>query len=139
MDCISRHEIIIRLYCVNTLQQCNPDTMKLLVEYLYYYSSPCPRNLSSTFDEHLAARSQIDSDHRVNFYASTCCISATFMPPLLRLSFVFTTKIIINFATFCDILLCNCCVNRWIAPPPTTKNYAQLRTNTPNYEQWSIL
>ena len=34
------------------------------------------------FDEFLAERSQFDSDHGVNFYAPTCCQSATFVRPL---------------------------------------------------------
>ena len=36
--------------------------------------------LSSKFDEFLAARLQFDSDHRFNFYAHTCCQSATSGP-----------------------------------------------------------
>ena len=64
----------------------------------------CPGNLSSKFDEFLAARSQFDSVLRVNLYAPTCCKSATFVPPLLRLSFVFYDKkskiISPHFATF---------------------------------------
>ena len=38
--------------------------------------------LSSKFDEFLAARSQFDSDHGVDCYAPTCCQSATFVRPL---------------------------------------------------------
>ena len=37
---------------------------------------------SSTFDEFLAARSQFDADHGVNFSAPTSYQSATFMRPL---------------------------------------------------------
>ena len=38
--------------------------------------------LSSKFDEFLAVQSQFDSDHGINFYAPTCCQSATFVRPL---------------------------------------------------------
>ena len=37
------------------------------------------RGLFSKFDEFLAVRSQFDSDHGVDFYAPTCCQSATFI------------------------------------------------------------
>ena len=47
---------------------------------LYYYSSPVHKNMSSKFDEFLAMRSQFDNDHRVDFYAHTCCQSATYVP-----------------------------------------------------------
>ena len=40
--------------------------------------SPVRKNLSSKFDVFLADRSQFDSDHHVDFYAHTCCQSATF-------------------------------------------------------------
>ena len=40
--------------------------------------------LSSTFDEFLAVRSQFDSDHGVDFSAPTFGQSATFVRPLLR-------------------------------------------------------
>ena len=73
------------------------------------YSSPvpeiCPQNLMTI--------SQFNSDHRVNFNAPTCCLSATFVPPLFAFVVCFYgKKIIINFATFCDILLCSFRVNR---------------------------
>ena len=48
--------------------------------YLDYYNSPVRKNLSSKFDEFLAGRSQFDSDHRVDFYAPTCCQSSTSGP-----------------------------------------------------------
>ena len=38
--------------------------------------------LSSKVDEFLAARSPFDSDHGVDFFAPTCCQSATFVRPL---------------------------------------------------------
>ena len=77
---------------------------------LYYYSSPVRKNLSSKFDEFLAARSKLDeflaarskldeflaarskfdSDHRVDFYTHTCCQSAITGPLFcVLLSFVF--------------------------------------------------
>ena len=49
-------------------------------QYLYYYSSPVRKNLSSKFNQFLAERSQFDRDHSVNFYAHTGCKSATFGP-----------------------------------------------------------
>ena len=47
----------------------------------------CPQKavlikLSSKVDEFLAGRSQFDSDHGVDFYAPTCCLSTTFVLPL---------------------------------------------------------
>ena len=50
--------------------------------HLYYYRRRVRKKLSSKFDEFLAARSQFDNDHRVDFYAPTCCLSATFVRPL---------------------------------------------------------
>ena len=38
--------------------------------------------LSSKIDKFLAIRSQFDSDHGVDFSASTCCQSSTFVRPL---------------------------------------------------------
>ena len=38
--------------------------------------------LSSKCDKFLAGRSQFDSDHGVDFFAPTCCQSATFVRPL---------------------------------------------------------
>ena len=47
--------------------------------------------LSSKCEEFLAERSQFDSDHSVDFSATTCCQSATFVRPLfcVLLSVVF--------------------------------------------------
>ena len=42
------------------------------------YSSHVRKNLSSKFDEFLAVHSQFDSDPGIDFYAPTCCQSATF-------------------------------------------------------------
>ena len=47
---------------------------------LYYYSSLVRKNLSSKFDEFLVMQSQFDSDHGVDLYAYTRCLSATFGP-----------------------------------------------------------
>ena len=67
--------------------------------YLYYYRSSVHKNLSSKFDRFLAAPSQFDTNHGVDLYAPTCCLSATFVRPLL--AFVLCSlrqKIINNFA-----------------------------------------
>ena len=56
---------------------------------LYYYSSPVRKNLSSKCDAFLPARSQFDSDHRVNCYTPTYCQSATFVRPLSAFVFCF--------------------------------------------------
>ena len=50
--------------------------------YLYYYSSPVCKNLSSKCDKFLPKRSQFDSDHRVDVSMPTSCQSATFVRPL---------------------------------------------------------
>ena len=57
--------------------------------------------LSSKFDEFLAVRSQFDSDHGVDFYAPTCCQSATFARPLFAFNcpLYFTRKKMWHFAT----------------------------------------
>ena len=47
---------------------------------LYYYRRAVRKNLSSKFDEFLAVRPQFGGDHGVDFYAHTCCQSATFGP-----------------------------------------------------------
>ena len=51
----------------------------IYMPYYYNYSSPVCKNLSSKFDENLPARSQFDSDHRVDFSTPTSCQSATFV------------------------------------------------------------
>ena len=71
--------IISRSWSVPTCRAYSWET----TYYLYYYSSPLHKKLSSKFDVFLAERSQFDSDHRVDFYAHTCCQTATF-GPLLR-------------------------------------------------------
>ena len=53
--------------------------------YLYYCSRAVLKKLSSKFDEFLALRSQFDSDHGFDFYATTCCQSATFVRPRFEL------------------------------------------------------
>ena len=63
-------------------------------------------NLSSKLDEFLAVRPQFDSDHRIDLYAPTCCLSATFVPQLFAFVLCFLRQKIINnvdFATFCDV------------------------------------
>ena len=80
--------------------------------YLYYYRSigalsakSCPHksvptNLSSKFDEFLAGRSQFDTDHSVDFYAHTCCQSATFGPLFAFYCPLFLRKQIIKMSQF---------------------------------------
>ena len=55
-----------------------------LIVKLYYYRRAVRKKLSSKFDEFLAGRSQFDSDHRVDFYAPTYCLSAIFVRPLIE-------------------------------------------------------
>ena len=60
-------------------------------------SKICPHksvatNLSSKFDEFLSGRSQFDTDHRVDFYAHTCCQSAIFGPLFAFYCPLFFTK-----------------------------------------------
>ena len=60
--------------------------------------------MSSKFDEFLAARSQFDSDHLVDFYAPTCNLSATFVPPFFAFVLCFLRQQIVNnFDTMCDV------------------------------------
>ena len=49
---------------------------------LYYYRMDVLKKLYSKFEEFLAGRSQFDNDDGVDFYAPTCCQSATFLRPL---------------------------------------------------------
>ena len=69
---------------------------------LHYYSSPVRKNLSSKFDKISSRRSKFDTDHRVDFYAHTCCQSATFGPLFAFIALFLTNKIINNFAR-CDV------------------------------------
>ena len=57
-----------------------------------YYSGPVRKNLSSKFDAFLAGYSQFDNDHRVDFYAHTCCQSATSGPLFAFYCPLFLTK-----------------------------------------------
>ena len=66
----------------------------------------CPRNLSSKFDEFLGGRSQFYSAHRVDFYAPTCFLSATFVPPLFAFVLCFYDK---NHNKFRHTLRCLRC------------------------------
>ena len=86
-----------------------------LPSLLYYYRSDvreilssqiCPHkfvltNLSSKFDEFQAARSQFDTDHRVDFYAHTCSQSAIFGPLFAFCCPLFFTEKIMNNAAIC--------------------------------------
>ena len=59
----------------------DPWTHGLFTCLYYYYNRRAVRkNLSSNLDVFLAVRSQFDCDHGVDFYAHTCCQSATFGP-----------------------------------------------------------
>ena len=62
---------------------------------IYTTIGPCPRNLSSKFDEFLTGRSQFDSDHPLPLCHR-----------FLRLSFFLRQKIIINNVAFRHILRC---------------------------------
>ena len=67
--------------------------------HLYYYRSAVLTNLSSKFDRFLAVRSKFDTVHSVDFYAPTCCLSATFVRPLFAFVLCFLRqKILNNFA-----------------------------------------
>ena len=66
--------------------------------------------MSSKFDVFLAGRSQFDSDHRVDCYAPTCCLSETFAPPHFAFVLCFLRQqIIINNVAFRHILRCLRC------------------------------
>ena len=67
---------------------------------LYYYRRAVLKKLSSEFDEFLAGRSQFDSDHVVDFYAPTCCQSATFGQLFAFYCPLFFTEKIINNVAF---------------------------------------
>ena len=54
----------------------------MLTRHLYYYRSSVRKNLSSQFDRFLAGRSNLDTNHGVNFSTPTSCQSATFVRPL---------------------------------------------------------
>ena len=69
-------------------------------DHLYYYSSPVRKNLSSKFDEFLAARSKFDSDHRVDFYTHTCCQSAITGPLFLRFIVLCLLRFFFNNVAF---------------------------------------
>ena len=65
-------------------------------QYLYYYSRPVRKNLSSKFDVFLPGRSQFDSDHRVDFPTPTSCQSATFVRPFFAFVLCFLRQKIIK-------------------------------------------
>ena len=75
---------------------------------LYYYSSPVRKNMSSTFDGFLADRSQFDIDHRVDFYAHTCCQSSISGPLFAFYCPLFFTKKIINNVAFRQMRCLRC-------------------------------
>ena len=64
---------------------------------------PTIGELSSKFDVFLAGRSQFDSDYCVDFYATTCCQSATFVRRL--------------FAFYCPLFLTKKKKKSGILPP----------------------
>ena len=75
-------------------QKCEKDITSILESTI---CRRCPKKI----DEFLAARSQFDSDHGVDFYAPTCCQSATFVRPLFAFycPVFFTGKKMWHFAT----------------------------------------
>ena len=54
--------------------------ISLFLMEAYCYRRAVRENLYSKFDEFLSGWTQFDSDHGVDFYAHTCCQSATFGP-----------------------------------------------------------
>ena len=65
-------------------------------KHLYYYSSPVRKNLSSKFDRFLPVRSQLDTNHRINFSTPTSCQSATFVQQLFAFVLCFLQQKIIK-------------------------------------------
>ena len=102
------------------------------------------KNLSSTFDRFFALRSQLDTKHRVDFYAPTYCQSATFVRPLFAFEiFFFTTnnqkKYPISpqmrfLAAIVSLQLSYRCRHRRLL-----KNCARLRRTTHDYAQLSTM
>ena len=122
IDHYNQQNLVRHIDASRSVEEVRFLTSYVPVYHLYYCSSPVPEICPQNFDENVAARSQFDSDHHVNFYAPT-----TFVPPLFAFVLFFTTKIIINFATFCNVvfaLIARWCHRRLLL----TKNYAQLRT-----------
>ena len=72
---------------------CSDDDIQLCVfghqtpGYVLWCNPSAIGELSSTFDEFLAALAQFDNDHGVDFYAATCFQSATFVRPLFAFYF----------------------------------------------------
>ena len=89
----------------------------------------CPQNGTDFYP----LRSQFDTNHRINFSTPTYCQSATFGPLAFCVCPFFTTKIIINFATFCYVVFT--LIARWrhrhllkTRVRTTSHDYAQLST-----------
>ena len=80
--------------------------------YLYYYRRRVRKNLFAKFDNFLAGCSQFDSDHLADFMRLHVAYPRPFCHRFLRLSFVFTTKSIINNVAFRHILRCLRCTFR---------------------------
>ena len=124
----------------------HPGTLVYFQEdapYLYYYSSPVHKNLSSKFDENLAERSQFYTNHRINFSTPTYCQSATFGPlafcvcPLFFMTKNQKEFRIATVAIFrCDLYAA---VFPQMSPPPPTKNCARLRTTKHNGRFYSFI
>ena len=102
---------------------------------LYYYRRRVCKNLSAKFDQFLTMHSQFDSDHRIDFYAHTCCQSATFGPLFAFYCPLFFTGKKINHVEFCQMQCLDAiftlqflyrCRHRHILK--TTHNCPQLRT-----------
>ena len=82
---------LVLLRVPGVLSQFPSQTIKQLLRTLSYYSSPVHKNLSSKYDRFLPARSQFDTNHSVDFYAPTCCLSATFVHPFFCVCPLFFT------------------------------------------------
>ena len=68
--------------------------------YLYYYRRAVLKKLLSKFEGFLPVLSQFDRDHGVDFYAPTCCQSATVGPLFAFYCPLFFTRIVLIMSHF---------------------------------------
>ena len=95
-------------------------------------------NLSSKFDRFLAARSQFNTGHRVNFYAHTCYQSASFEPLFAFYCPLFFTNFFLTMSQFATDSIFRCDLYATLVPRCRHRRLlttTQLRTTSHNYAQ----
>ena len=129
------------------LNYTNQYTIAMRITITYNYTTKGAASLKSVLKIGPISTHTVSIRHQSSrkfFYAYILPVRELWTARFLRLSFVFTTKIIIKFATFCDTVFCYVVLTliaswRHRRLLKTTHNCARHRTTTHDYAQLSTM